>query len=103
MLAIGWIGTTWALAEKQLVVPTTPVVLDVAPISKERPASVPSVQLTSLGVSDTPCAYLIEPFFYAVDLMLPVIPLHQETSASRRSLCGVSSSIPVSHGAAGGS
>ena len=62
-----------------MVVSTTPVVLNEATNPKGRSAPARLVQLTSLGVSETPCVNLIEPLFYAVDLMLPVIPLHQET------------------------
>ena len=79
MLALGWIEIASANASGALVLSTTPVVLNAGILTKGRPLLPPTVQASSLRVADTLCGRRIEPAFYAVDLLLPVIPLHQET------------------------
>jgi hypothetical protein len=79
MLAIGTAGTAYAQFCRQMVVSTTPIVLNVTGTARPRQPPPTPLQVTSIGVANTVCSDQIEPLFYAVDLMLPVVPLHQET------------------------
>jgi hypothetical protein len=84
MLGVGFAGIDWALHHQVMAVSTTPVVLTVAQSPDEGMTSNAPIKITSMGVQETPCTDQIEPFFYAVDLMLPVVPLHQESKCDIR-------------------
>ncbi len=81
-VAIGWAGVMLALRHDGYMVVTAPPVATV--LVNDGDARVPQAAIQNGDIAratvEMPCTSQIVPFFYALDLMLPVIPLHQETA-----------------------
>jgi hypothetical protein len=76
-ILVGWYGTDRALRGGAMVVTTVPVAMVVPEPAK--PRVVTQKGDTALATIEVPCTDQIIPLFYSIDLMLPVIPLHQES------------------------
>jgi hypothetical protein len=68
-ILVGWALIAGARSSGALVLTTTPVI----------PVASTGVLLSPVEPAEIQCHNAIVPVFYAIDLMLPVIPLHQET------------------------
>jgi hypothetical protein len=77
-VVVGWLGTDRALREGAMVLTAAPVAAVVVPDGGIPRAAIQKGQ-TALASIEARCTDQIAPLFYSIDLMLPVIPLHQET------------------------
>ena len=76
---VGWIGIHTALKTNKLVVTTNPVATVSVDAGGQRQMAI-QTGTPSTATTEVTCTDEIEPSLYAIDVMLPVISLHQETA-----------------------
>lgn len=74
----GWYGAHRALVSNVMVQNVAPVASVAIKEQGELQMALPNGK-TADATADVPCTDQVIPFFYVLDVMLPVIPLHQET------------------------
>ena len=79
---LGWAGVWKAEKAGNVMVLTTPPMASMLVDDGNSHAPQAAIQNGDLkrATIEAPCTNQIVPFYYALDLMLPVIPLHQETA-----------------------
>ncbi len=78
-IALGTAGTWWANEQAKVMVLSTSNVTTAAVLGRDGAQAVFPAPASGFGAVELPCDGQIISLFYAIDVMLPVIPLHQQS------------------------